>query len=66
MHHQATVSLADRLMTQADAKQRDLWTELANQVERDAGVDREAGPGEITMRSGASARISSTVILSLR
>ena len=66
--HAAAVRLADRLVPEADAEDRDRARRSAGSTgdrdaRRRAGVH---GPGETTIASGASAAIASTSIASLR
>ena len=58
--------LADGLVAEADAEERDRLGRPSRSVEADAGLVRRAGPGESTMASGFAEITWPTLILSLR
>jgi hypothetical protein len=58
VHDAAAESLADRLMAEADAEQGNPAGKLANRRQRDAGLRRRAGPGEMTSKAGFRRAIS--------
>lgn len=64
-HDSRAKRLGDRLMPETDAQQRRFSGIVADNREGNPRLIRRAGPGEITIFSGASAAISSSVNASL-